>query len=243
MHPSRLFCSLLFFIFGLSLIPAHAFTVRNVPSQYPTIQSAIGASSNGDTVLVAPGTYKENIAFTGKSITVTTDLTGPKATIDGGGLASTVTMIIPVGAPQAVLSGFIIQNGSPGTSRQSFGGGIVVSGNALIQQNQIQNNASCGIYVRSGTVLITNNLITGNAYDGGSGSNCQANGYGIFVEQTTDPTSPVIQRNILDGNQFGGIMVANNASATILRNVIRNTPGYFPPGVYIGGYTNGFGIV
>ena len=243
MHPSRLFCSLLFFIFGLSLIPARAFTVRNVPSQYPTIQSAIGASSNGDTVLVAPGTYKENIAFTGKSITVTTDLTGPKATIDGGGLASTVTMIIPASAPQAVLSGFIIQNGSPGTSRQSFGGGIVVSGNALIQQNQIQNNASCGIYVRSGTVLITNNLITGNAYDGGSGSNCQANGYGIFVEQTTDPTSPVIQRNILDGNQFGGIMVANNASATILRNVIRNTQGYYPPGVYTGGYTNGFGIV
>ena len=84
----------------------------------------------------------------------------PVATIDGGALATTVTMTVPASGPQAVLSGFIIQNGSPGPNRQSLGGGIVVSGNALIQQNQIQQNTSCGIYVRSGTVLITNNFIT-----------------------------------------------------------------------------------
>ena len=35
-------------------------TIR-VPANYPTIELGIHAANNGDIVLVAPGTYKENI--------------------------------------------------------------------------------------------------------------------------------------------------------------------------------------
>ena len=45
--------------------------IRNVPGTYSTIQSAINASANRDTVLVAPGVYFENINFRGKKIVVT----------------------------------------------------------------------------------------------------------------------------------------------------------------------------
>lgn len=44
---------------------------RHVPGTYPKIQDAIDASSNGDVVIIARGTYRENIKFKGKAITVT----------------------------------------------------------------------------------------------------------------------------------------------------------------------------
>src|SRR5215468_9160868 len=39
----------------------------------PTIQSAIDVATDGDTVIVAPGTYVENIDFKGKAITVSSE--------------------------------------------------------------------------------------------------------------------------------------------------------------------------
>ena len=42
-----------------------------VPGQYNSIQSAINASNDQDTILVSPGFYQENIDFSGKDIVVT----------------------------------------------------------------------------------------------------------------------------------------------------------------------------
>jgi len=60
------------------------FGTLNVPGDYATIQGAIDAAVNGDTVLVAPGTYVENIDFLVKAITVKSSSGAEATVIDGG---------------------------------------------------------------------------------------------------------------------------------------------------------------
>jgi serine protease len=65
--------------------------IIHVPGDRPTIQAGIDAAVTGDTVLVDPGTYFENINFNGKAITVSS-ASGPGVTIiDGGNVAPVAT--------------------------------------------------------------------------------------------------------------------------------------------------------
>lgn len=64
MKKLLIFLMLFFAFYGLYA------TIINVPDDQPTIQAGIDASTNGDTVLVQPGTNYENINYNGKNITV-----------------------------------------------------------------------------------------------------------------------------------------------------------------------------
>ena len=86
---------------------AHAQTTWYVPDDFPTIQGAISDPlvMNGDTVIVRPGTYVENINFLGKAITLVSEQ-GPEYTfIDGGQAGSVVTFTNNEGL-DSVLDGF-----------------------------------------------------------------------------------------------------------------------------------------
>ena len=64
-------------MFAAAILPCALFaqaappTTREVPAAYASIQSAIDAARPGDSVVVAPGHYRENIRFGGKSIVLT----------------------------------------------------------------------------------------------------------------------------------------------------------------------------
>jgi parallel beta-helix repeat protein len=66
----KLLSILLIFAFVLSIGAASAATL-NVPGNYKTIQGAINAAHNGDTVKVASGTYNENLVISGKKVSLT----------------------------------------------------------------------------------------------------------------------------------------------------------------------------
>jgi len=121
---------------GLLSMKAPAQTVIHVPQDYPTIQQAIDASSDGDTVLVAPGTYFEQIDFGSHQITVTSSGGPASTTID----ATYLGPVVHFGAAstrQAVIEGFTITHGKGNT----FAGGVEVEeGSPTISGNIIAEN-------------------------------------------------------------------------------------------------------
>jgi len=144
---------------------------------YRSIQTAIDDASAGDEVLVADGTYLENIDFQGKDISVRS-VGGPGATvIDGGGADSVVTFT--TGETRgAVLEGFTLQrgggrayNGPPGAT---FGGGIfMLNSSPTISNCRIVDNeagwAGAAVYMSASSPLITGCTVARNRHaDGGS---------------------------------------------------------------------------
>lgn len=81
-----------------------------VPSQYATIPAAIAAASNGDVILVDPGSYSGPINFLGKAITLRSVAGYESTTITGNGTATVVNF--ESGETSAsILEGFTITGG------------------------------------------------------------------------------------------------------------------------------------
>jgi predicted outer membrane repeat protein len=100
----------------LFLNSIHATTIH-IPAEYPTIQQGINSSNHGDTVLVSPGTYYENINFNGKNIVLgslfitTGDTSFISQTVLDGNQQGTVVTFESSEDSSTVLIGFSIRNG------------------------------------------------------------------------------------------------------------------------------------
>lgn len=200
--------------------PALATTI-NVPADQPTIQAGINAAVAGDTVLVAPGTYKENINFMGKAITVASS-GGAKVTTIDGGLAASVVTFSSGETTASVLSGFTITNG-----KASFGGGgiEISSASPTIVKNVIKKNQACdgdGIEVSFGSPVIRGNQIVGNIQSGCSGG---TGGGGIEIGGAASAQvigNLIANNNAGDGIGGGGISLFAAGTPTISNNIFMN---------------------
>src|SRR5215472_11108476 len=227
-------------------LPLSAATI-NVPADQPSIQAGIDAANPKDIVLVAPGTYSENINFMGKAITVKSSGGAKVTVIDGGKLGPVVTFASGETA-KSVLQGFTIQNGTSTFNSGYDGGGIYInSASPKILSNIIQNNTACnaggGIAAEFSSARIQGNTIKNNSQagcsggTGGGGVNIGGAGSVVLIGNHITNNSwgssgggislfaagtPTIQNNVISGNsssgsQGGGMWIVNDSDALIVQ--------------------------
>jgi len=207
----------------LSATSSQAATTIHVPADQPTIQAGINAASNGDTVLVSPGTYYEQINFGGKAIVVRSQSGNKVTIIDGTGLVGPVVTFGSGETTSSVLQGFTIQNGSLNSSTFEGGGIAVIVASPSIIGNVIRNNVGAsgggGINVYQGSPLVKGNTITGNtvAFTGGT----EGGGIDVLSASSAQIVDNIIQNNF--GVGFGGGIGLNGAgNVVVLNNTIVN---------------------
>ena len=167
-----------------------------IPTDYETIQDGIDASEDGDSLLVLPGEYRENIDYDGKAIVII-GISGPMFTIiDGGGEGPCVSFTSGEGMTSLLL-GFTLTGGAAGDN--GSGGGIRIEGaSPMILFNSIIGNSAGrnggGVSIVGPQIIpptLVRNLIADN----------QAGGTGGAVNITSMPA--ILLNNTIIGNISG----------------------------------------
>ncbi|HQL51306.1 MAG TPA: right-handed parallel beta-helix repeat-containing protein, partial [Kiritimatiellia bacterium] len=228
----------------LGVVAAGAATLQVGPGQtYTTIQAAINAANAGDTIIVAAGTYVEQVSLQ-KALT----LQGANAGVSAGAVPGTRTaetivdggFYIQVSAHGAVIDGFTIQNG------YQYGGhknGIGVGGQAgAVTDVKIQNNIikevggsqSQGVEVVAGcnNLLLKNNEIVNNwrgvYLNAASGVTVEGNsihannGVGVGIGSSGQVAISVVGNAIYDHTVEGWGMDTLGAGSVATNNAFYN---------------------
>ena len=199
---------------------------RLVPADYATIQQAIQESNDGDVVIVNPGTYPENINFSGKNIILTSkDPNNPEIVaatiIDGQGRGSVV--VFENGeTSEAVLAGFTIT------------GGYGTKDTTMPEVNYLYWGA--GVSCVNASPTIKCNVITGNngpfntqGDDPEQWSLCYGGGIGCLQ------SNAIITQNVIKDNSTyaGGGMMTYFGDPIIVNNLIYNNSAFVGGGVVL----------
>jgi len=214
-------------LFGLFAAGSVDAATIYVPDHYGTIQDAINASSNGDTVIVRPGTYSENIDFVGKAIHLISE-SGPDVTAIDGNQAGSVVTFQSAEDCNTVLEGFTLTNGTGTHNGWSFdGGGVYCLGSSpTIEKNLIKLNSAAyrggGGYFENSSAFVENNAVSQNSSGYGGGLYFSAS-------SPTITSNTVIDNSAQDG---GGLECVNGSDLLSTNNLIVDNSAWYGSGIY-----------
>lgn len=191
------------------------FTTHNIlfvgNGGYATIQGAVNAAVNGDTILVAAGNYNENVTVN-KSITLLSVDGRDTTTITGNeGGAQLGAVVISSGVNNVRIGdagqGFTIIgiNGNGAIEKAS----VYIAGNhdmIAIAGNRITANGDAGLITESGAT-VTHLSIDGSIFDGQTFTGSAPDGTGFNAQFVPGNNAP--RQLVVIGNGGGGAGPAN----------------------------------
>lgn len=211
-----------------------------VPENFASIQAAINAANDGQTIIVSPGTYKENLNFNGKcNLTLVSTNPLDEAVVAGtiiNGNQTGACVVVENAETGIFISGFTITNGSgQSIDETTAGGGVFASGSSVTITNcSISENTAKawggGIYASNATVNIVNSIISANRN--------AAHGGGVWAgsSSTITITNCTISGNLV--TTAGGGINAFSANVTITSSTINNNTAHSGGGIYANSPSN-----
>lgn len=209
--------------------------IIRVPQDYLKIQDAIVAADSGDTILVANGTYFENLNLLGKKITLgslfltTGDYSHVKNTIINGSQprhpdTASCMLMVSGESRNTIITGFTFTGGEGTLWLDRHIGNLYREGGGILMENS--------------SPVISNNIFKENRANNRTGGVSAGGG-----AMRMDGGNPLIVNNIIMYNQgrYGAGIVLNYTSAEIYNNLIAyNTGGddYGGSGIWAHAGTN-----
>ena len=191
---------------------------------YHTIQAAVDAASNGDTIKVAAGTYAQSVNILQKKVQLFGGFTGGgdfnaanpqanKTIIEGTSTTSCISVYMDGDISGSLtISGFTMQNGQRGI--ELSGGWSGYLNNITIENNIIENNGAPtterggGIGLEGNNVIIQNNVIRNN--EAGRGAAIGATGAAINFTIADNR----IENNTGYDDHAGGVYIIGTGTVT-----------------------------
>ncbi|GAB5460378.1 VCBS domain-containing protein [Hoeflea alexandrii] len=208
---------------------------------FASIQDAVDAAVDGDTILIAAGTYAENVVVD-EAITLI-GMGGATSVIIDPASGAGLTVSGNIGSGTVTIDGIGFQGGTNGVSAS----GAVTLGHLEILNSSFSGNSQHGVFVNGKSDGIGNVTVAGSSFtDNGDGS---SNGDGdiVLFEYRGDATIQNVTINNATGTADTAIQVAgfeqadydvNDPIGTVVIDTVEVNGAFAKVGVYIQGYTN-----